>query len=74
MRAIFFAAGASLLAGCASAPPVVQAGPDPADAAAPTSVTIFAPATAGTVDYRPVEPTSWIERNERVSPAGRRRR
>jgi type IV pilus biogenesis protein CpaD/CtpE len=56
------------LAACASPPPVVQTGPDPADPAAPVAHTRYTPVTAGTTDYRPVEPGSWRDMNERVAP------
>jgi hypothetical protein len=67
MRFIVFAAAAVVLSGCAEFP-VLQAGADPGDPGARVPPTRYTPVTAGTVDYRPVEPKSWIEQNQRVAP------
>ncbi|QQS15023.1 MAG: hypothetical protein IPK81_09010 [Rhodospirillales bacterium] len=68
------AALALTLAGCATPPPRITDGPDPADATTAAPAAAYIPVTAGTVDHRPVEPKSWREMNERVAPgAGRPR-
>lgn len=59
------------LAGCAGPLPVVQSGPDPADGRSPVVGVTYVPVTAGNHDYRPVEPKTWREQNERVAPGGR---
>lgn len=67
MRFIVLAATAVVLSGCAEFP-VLQAGADPGDPAARVPPARYSPVTAGTIDYRPVEPRSWIEQNQRVAP------
>ncbi len=74
-RTMFLPMMLALLAGCASAPlPVIQSGADPTDPDQTTSQPQYVPVTAGTVDYRPVQPKPWLEQNERVTPGARRRR
>jgi uncharacterized lipoprotein YajG len=68
MKTALLAAAGLVLAACTNPPPVVQAGPDPANPTAPVASTRYAPVTAGTADYRPVEPGSWRDMNERVAP------
>jgi len=67
MRFIVVVATSVALSGCAEFP-VLQAGADPADPAARVPPTRYVPVSAGTIDYRPVEPKSWIEQNQRVAP------
>ncbi|MEP9352485.1 hypothetical protein ABLE93_02680 [Xanthobacter sp. KR7-65] len=67
MRSLLLAATAVLVAAC-SGPPSIAVGPDPADPAAPVRATRYAPVFAGEVDYRPVEPRSWIEQNRAATP------
>ncbi|MCW5746957.1 MAG: hypothetical protein KIT36_12255 [Alphaproteobacteria bacterium] len=68
MKTMFLSAAALALAGCAGPLPAGRGGPDPADPAAPAADSRYTPVTAGTADYRPVEPGSWREQNERVAP------
>lgn len=68
MKIALLAVAGAALAACANPPPVVQSGPDPADPAAPVASSRYTPVTAGTADYRPVEPGSWRDMNERVAP------
>jgi hypothetical protein len=65
------AAAAITLAGCADPLPTLQTGPDPADATTPVAAPVYVPVTAGTADYRPVEPKPWLDMNERVAPRKR---
>ncbi len=71
MKTSLLAAAAVALAGCASPLPALQTGPDPADGAAPVAGSVYVPVTAGTADYRPVEPKSWLDMNDRVAPRKR---
>ncbi|MDH7794476.1 MULTISPECIES: hypothetical protein [unclassified Beijerinckia] len=61
---------AGALAGC-SAWPNLDAVRDPADPTAKVPRQRVAPVMAGTVDYRPVQPKSWIDSNQRVAPKSR---
>ncbi|RCS21516.1 hypothetical protein DUT91_23560 [Phyllobacterium salinisoli] len=70
MKPILLAAAAVILSAC-SRPPVLSAGADPSDASSPALATRYVPVTAGTADYRPVDPKPWIERNENVAPKTR---
>jgi hypothetical protein len=67
MKPIALAAIAAILSAC-SAPPVIMSGTDPSDPAAPVPSIEYVPVTAGTNEYRPVEPKPWVEQNERVAP------
>jgi hypothetical protein len=67
MKPVLLTALAAILSAC-SGPPAIEAGRDPADANAWAPSSRYVPVTAGTVDYRPVDPKPWTERNERVAP------
>lgn len=69
MKSVLLTAVAVILSAC-SGPPLIEAGPSPSDASAWVPAQRYVPVTAGTIDYRPVEPKPWIERNERVAPQG----
>jgi hypothetical protein len=72
-RFLSLTALAGALAGCAAPIAPVHIAPDPADPAAPVSATTYVPVTLGINDYRPVEPKSWTDMNDRVAPgAGRK--
>ena len=59
---------AAAIAACSGRPPP-YAGPDPSDPAAPVRA-VVAPSTIGPYTrQRPVEPTPWLQQNERVAPA-----
>ncbi|MFD2029133.1 hypothetical protein ACFSKM_00070 [Ancylobacter dichloromethanicus] len=60
-------AAAVILSAC-SGPPAIEAGLSPSDAGSWVPAQRYVPVTAGTVDYQPVDPKPWIERNERVAP------
>lgn len=61
----FFAALA--LSACAGKP-TVTVGPNPGDPTVAVPTSAYTSVTAGTGVYRPVEPKSWVEQNERVAP------
>ncbi|MBS7556096.1 MULTISPECIES: hypothetical protein [Xanthobacteraceae] len=67
MKPVLMTAFAVVLSAC-SGPPAIEVGPSPSDASSSVKPLRYAPVTAGTVDYRPVDPKPWIERNERVAP------
>lgn len=67
MKPVLPAALAVILSACAG-PPSIEAGADPSNAAAPVPPARYAPVLGGTVDYRPVEPRPWAERNRLVAP------
>jgi len=67
MKPVLLAAVVAVLSGC-SGPPVIEAGADPADASSRVKALRYRPVTAGTLDYRPVEPKPWAQRNELVTP------
>lgn len=67
MKPVLLTALAVILSAC-SGPPTIEAGHDPADANAWAPSLRYVPVTAGTIDYRPVDPKPWTERNERVAP------
>lgn len=71
MKILLFVVAGIMLAGCGTPLPSVHAGPDPADAAVAVPMPAYVPVTAGTADYRPVEPKAWRELNERVAPGAR---
>lgn len=68
MKTIFLTAIAVLLAACSSSPPLIEAGADPSDAKSRVPQARYVPVTAGTVDYKPIGPQPWAERNQRVAP------
>jgi len=68
MKISVLSVSALVLGGCASALPAPFVGPNPADSTAPVAAPTYVPVTAGTVDYRPVEPAAWRSLNERVAP------
>ncbi|UOK73749.1 hypothetical protein [Ancylobacter polymorphus] len=70
MKTVSLMALAVILSAC-SGPPNIEAGADPSDAGVQVPVARYAPVMSGTVDYRPVDPKSWIERNEQVAPKKR---
>lgn len=67
MKSIPIAALAVLLAACSSVPETSTAG-GPADPGARVPRQSYTPVTAGTVDYKPVEPQPWKRQNENVAP------
>jgi hypothetical protein len=67
MKSLLLMAMAVILSAC-SGPPAIEVGPNPSDAHARVPSSRYVPVTAGTVDYRPVDPKPWTERNERVAP------
>jgi hypothetical protein len=72
MKTLPVLAASVALAACAAPLPTVTSGPDAADPAAPVRAATYAPVTAGNTDYRPVDPASWRDMNEKVSPSGAR--
>jgi hypothetical protein len=58
-----------VLAGCADAPRLPVAGPDPADPGARVPRVDYRSTTGSYKSQRPVEPAPWGEQNERVTPA-----
>ena len=61
-----------LASGCSWAPPSApQAGADPADAAAAVRPVTDTSVRGAYQSFRPVEPRSWREQNERVAPQPR---
>jgi hypothetical protein len=58
-------------AGCFTPPSAPQAGPDPADAAAPVRPVTDVSVRGAYESFRPVTPGSWREQNERVAPQPR---
>jgi hypothetical protein len=67
MKFVVVVAMAAALSACTDQL-VLRAGNDPADPAISVPSFQYAPVTAGTLDYRPVEPKSWIQRNQDVAP------
>ena len=67
MKFAVLAATAATVSACAGLPPPVSTGPDPADPAVAVRPAAYSPVLAGTIDYRPVEPKSWVERNSSVA-------
>jgi hypothetical protein len=71
-RALTLAAVAAfaLLAGACSSPQTLRSvGPDPSDSSVRVPVTAYRSTVRGYIRQRPVEPGSWQEQNERVTPA-----
>ena len=67
MKPVLLMAAAVILSAC-SGPPAIESAANPSDAGSPVPTLRYVPVTAGTVDYRPVDPRPWTERNERVAP------
>jgi hypothetical protein len=67
MKSILIIAAAALLTGC-SDPPDFDASGGPADPGSRVPAQRYVPVTAGTIDYKPVEPQPWKERNQEVAP------
>ncbi|GGB03936.1 hypothetical protein GCM10011491_35030 [Brucella endophytica] len=67
MNPISLTAVAVILSAC-SRLPAIGAGPNPSDPDTHVSAKPYRSVTAGAVDYWPVDPKPWIERNERVAP------
>jgi hypothetical protein len=59
---------ALLLAGCADAPRLPVAGPDPSDPGARAPRVGYRSTIGSYKSQRPVEPAPWGEQNERVAP------
>lgn len=69
MNYLPLAALAVLLTACSvNVPPDIISDTDPSSPTAPVKPVRYVPVTAGTVDYRPVEPKPWIEQNQQVAP------
>jgi uncharacterized lipoprotein YajG len=68
MKILLLSAATAALAGCAGPLPTSRVGPDPADATIPVRAAPYVSVTAGSTDYRPVDPKSWPDVNERVTP------
>ena len=69
MRSLLTMAPAIILSAC-TALPEVSSGPSPADAAVTVPAMLYKSVLAGTTDYRPVAPKSWLENNKQVAPKG----
>lgn len=69
MKILSLVATAAMLGACAPQPPgaEVVAAANPTAAVPPVA---YVPVTAGTADYRPVEPKPWGDVNQRVAPEG----
>lgn len=67
MKPLVSAAAALLLAGCSTQLPLPVAGRDPSDPAVSVPTVRYSSVTAGTADYRPVEPKPWLEQNKGVT-------
>lgn len=70
---IAFTAAGLVLGGCVAAPLPV-AGADPADPGVPVAATSYRSTVAPYASLRPVAPSSWRERNDRVAPAPKTQR
>ncbi|BCP56105.1 hypothetical protein K32_47220 [Kaistia sp. 32K] len=67
MKFIVVVALAAILSACTDQT-LIRVGYDPASPTVSVPDLKYTPVTVGTVDYRPVEPKSWIERNQNVAP------
>lgn len=67
MKIAVLVAAAATVSACAGLPPPLAMGPDPADPAVAVRPAGYSPVLAGTIDYRPVEPKPWAERNSSVA-------
>ena len=61
----------AVIGGCNRPLPVLHSGPDPSDDKSIIVPMAYNSVTAGTANYQPVEPKSWREMNERVTPPSR---
>lgn len=68
MKSILMIAAAALLAGCSSPSDFFDTSGSPADPSSSVPAQRYVPVTAGTIDYKPVDPQPWKERNEKVAP------
>jgi hypothetical protein len=69
MKPLVSAAAALLLGGCSTQLPSPVAGrDDPSNPSAPVPTVRYSSVTAGTADYRPVQPKPWLEQNKGVTP------
>lgn len=68
MRPIFLTVTAVLLTACSGSPPLIEAGANPSDPKSSVPQSRYVPVTAGTVDYRPIGPKPWAERDKSVAP------
>jgi len=68
-KTTLFLALAIIVSGCASRDAIPLAGPDPADASAPTSRVGYRSTLGDYRSGRPVGPSPWIQQNQRVAPA-----
>jgi hypothetical protein len=67
MKPVFLTAFAVILSAC-SGTPVIDVAADPSDPSSRVPAVSYVPVTTGTIDYRPVAPKPWAERNESVAP------
>jgi hypothetical protein len=67
-RAATVVALGSVLAACAAAPAATVAGPDPSSPDARVPSTSYRTTIGSYQRQRPVEPSPWIEQNQRVTP------
>lgn len=69
MKYLPLAAAAALLSACTASPlPDIISGADPSSPTAAAKPVTYQPVTAGTVDYRPVDPKPWGDQNAQVAP------
>jgi hypothetical protein len=68
MKSILMIGAAALLTGCSSPSDFIDTSGGPADVRSRVPAQRYVPVTAGTIDYKPVEPQPWKERNEKVAP------
>jgi hypothetical protein len=68
MKPVLIAAAAFVLSGCATTPPNIATGADPADPNARAPRVRYSSVTAGTADHGPVDPKPWTEQNQTVAP------
>ena len=67
MKTVILTAVAVVVSACSTLP-VLGVGADPSDPTASVPRLRYVPVTAGTIDFRPVDPKPWIERNDGVAP------
>lgn len=67
MKPLVSAVAALLLAGCSTQLPSPVAGRDPNDPSVSVPAVRYRSVTAGTADYRPVEPKPWLDQNKGVT-------
>ena len=72
IRIVFAISALAWLGGCAAAPPVPFAGPDPADPSAHAPAAAYRPVTGDYRGGRPVDPRPWGEQNQGVAPGDKR--